>query len=364
MSTSLVTLMAVYIGFLFLFSGGSQKNITDAKSKLWLLVWGLVWVLGSWLVLSTIINFFTIIGKAGPFPLPWNQISCEVSQSQNKTNLGPTVPSPNNVSSRQNQGLPNGEIATDNNIDFIQQKDTVKVVATNLANGQTLTTLAQESGTGIGLVRKDYPNVFVMGGDLSIQDAEKLKNSLDAAASMLPADYNIKDKIIFVPTDQKLNKDLTGVASSGFVGKENNLHGFVSKNNVIVLSDIANKEKGYNTEKEMTYTLIHEVAHVRAEEIFGAFSGDSEWGGLHMGEKHIVDKNGFIIRTEESPTGFVSEYAKTNAHEDLAETITVATLALNGKSKAYTGDLTTDTVLQEKYEYLKKNGLIKDMPPR
>ena len=76
MSTSLVTLMAVYIGFLFLFSGGSQKNITDAKSKLWLLVWGLVWVLGSWLVLNTIINFFTVIGKSSEFPLPWNQISC------------------------------------------------------------------------------------------------------------------------------------------------------------------------------------------------------------------------------------------------------------------------------------------------
>src|SRR3990167_3587757 len=79
-STSLVTLMAIYIGFLFLFSGGSQKNITDAKSKLWLLVWGLVWVLGSWLVLNTIINFFTIIGKTSEFPLPWNQISCEVSK--------------------------------------------------------------------------------------------------------------------------------------------------------------------------------------------------------------------------------------------------------------------------------------------
>ena len=75
-STSLVTLMAIYIGFLFLFSGGSQKNITDAKSKLWLLVWGLVWVLGSWLVLNTIINFFTVIGKSSEFPLPWNQISC------------------------------------------------------------------------------------------------------------------------------------------------------------------------------------------------------------------------------------------------------------------------------------------------
>ena len=75
-SASLATLMATYIGFLFLFSGGSPQKITDAKSKLWLLVWGLVWILASWLVLNTIINFFTVIGKTSEFPLPWNQINC------------------------------------------------------------------------------------------------------------------------------------------------------------------------------------------------------------------------------------------------------------------------------------------------
>lgn len=73
MSTSLVTLMAVYIGFLFLFSGGSPQKITDAKGKLWLLVWGLVWVLASWLVLNTII---TVFANPSVFPTPWNIISC------------------------------------------------------------------------------------------------------------------------------------------------------------------------------------------------------------------------------------------------------------------------------------------------
>lgn len=72
-SSSLVTLAAVYIGFLFLFFGGNPKMITDAKSKLWLLIWGLVWVLGSWLVLNTIITEFA---NPSVFPTPWNQISC------------------------------------------------------------------------------------------------------------------------------------------------------------------------------------------------------------------------------------------------------------------------------------------------
>ena len=72
-SASLVTLMAIYIAFIFLFSGGSPQKITDAKSKSWLLVWGLVWVLGSWLVLNTIIAVFA---NPGVFPAPWNQISC------------------------------------------------------------------------------------------------------------------------------------------------------------------------------------------------------------------------------------------------------------------------------------------------
>ena len=72
-SSTLVTLMAIYIAFLFLFSGGNPKNITDAKSKLWLLVWGIGWVLGSWLVLNTII---TVFADPAVFPTPWHQISC------------------------------------------------------------------------------------------------------------------------------------------------------------------------------------------------------------------------------------------------------------------------------------------------
>jgi hypothetical protein len=70
---SLATLMVIYIAFLFLFSGGSPAKITDAKGKLWLLVIGIFWVLGSWLVLNTILNF---IVDQSVFPWPWNQINC------------------------------------------------------------------------------------------------------------------------------------------------------------------------------------------------------------------------------------------------------------------------------------------------
>ena len=85
-SSALIVLMTTYIAFLFLLSGGSPKKIEDAKNKLWLLLWGIVWVLGSWLVLNTVINFITVIGKPGDFPTPWNQISCEISQSSSETN--------------------------------------------------------------------------------------------------------------------------------------------------------------------------------------------------------------------------------------------------------------------------------------
>ncbi len=76
-SASLVTLMAIYVAYLFFLSGGSSKMIEDAKKKSWLLVLGMVWVLVSWLVLDTIIVMF-----ANPevFPTPWYQISCEISQ--------------------------------------------------------------------------------------------------------------------------------------------------------------------------------------------------------------------------------------------------------------------------------------------
>ncbi len=90
---SLTTLMAIYIAFLFMFSGGSPAKITDAKGKLWLVIIGIFWVLGSWLVLNTIINFITVIGEPGPFPMPWNQINCSVSQPSSSSSV-PLVLSP------------------------------------------------------------------------------------------------------------------------------------------------------------------------------------------------------------------------------------------------------------------------------
>ena len=73
----LVTLAAIFIAFLFMFSGGSPAKISDAKGKLRFLIIGIFWVFGSWLVISSILNFFA---DKKVFPWPWNKISCEVSQ--------------------------------------------------------------------------------------------------------------------------------------------------------------------------------------------------------------------------------------------------------------------------------------------
>ena len=84
MLAPLATLAAIYIAFLFMFSGGSPAKITDAKGKLWLVVIGIFWVLGSWLVLNTILE---VVANKGVFPWPWNQINCEVSKA---SSLPPT----------------------------------------------------------------------------------------------------------------------------------------------------------------------------------------------------------------------------------------------------------------------------------
>jgi hypothetical protein len=84
----LVTLAAVYIAFIFMTSGGSSSKITDAKSKLWLVILGIFWVLGSWLVLNTILN---IVAKPSVFPWPWNRIECTASQPPVNTTGSPSV---------------------------------------------------------------------------------------------------------------------------------------------------------------------------------------------------------------------------------------------------------------------------------
>ncbi|MEK7578237.1 MAG: hypothetical protein AAB456_00750 [Patescibacteria group bacterium] len=78
-SASLATLAAIYIAFLFMFSGGSPAKITDAKGKLWLVVVGIFWVLGSWLVLNTILS---VVADPTKIPWPWYKIDCAVSKSK------------------------------------------------------------------------------------------------------------------------------------------------------------------------------------------------------------------------------------------------------------------------------------------
>ncbi len=90
-AASLATLMATIIAFLFLFSGGSPQKITDAKSKLGLLVWGIIVVLGSWLLINTILNF---VVNPQEFPLPWNKIQCKIAAVPSPTPTPTPSPTP------------------------------------------------------------------------------------------------------------------------------------------------------------------------------------------------------------------------------------------------------------------------------
>jgi len=91
-AASLATLAIVYIGLLFLLSGGSSKKTTEAKEKLWLVLWGIFWIFGSWLVLNTIINF---VADPDVFPWRvWNQVDCRVSQQPFVADQEIPVPEP------------------------------------------------------------------------------------------------------------------------------------------------------------------------------------------------------------------------------------------------------------------------------
>ena len=334
--------MAVYIGFLFLLSGGSPKKIEDAKSKLWLLVWGLVWVLGSWLVLNTIINFITIIGKpGGPFPTPWNQISCEVSRSSGGGNSsggnigGGTIDFSDHIFDDVN-------IAVDN--------ETNVVTVVDESENRTTTFDLPTEGTGIAYVREQYPNVFIIGGDIPMQDAVRLRNGLDLVYAQLPDDYkNLENSYILVPANQEMHDQMV-VASGGDPRNYQDGRSFVSnveRNNTMVLGSIAGGETSYSLKE----TLVHELVHQRDGVVnSGRHGGDNEWVDIYIEARQA--------------NAFVSDYAKTNVAEDLAETVTVATLGDDAYRMAYTGDGPKDEILAKKYEYLKNKGYIKNIPPK
>ena len=332
-SASLVTLMAVYIGFLFLFSGGSQKNITDAKSKLWLLVLGIAWVLGSWLVLNTIIIVFA---NPAVFPTPWNQISCEVRQSSGGGNTGGgTIDFSDHIFDDVN-------IAVDNETNVV-------TVVDESENRTTIFDLPTE-GAGIAYVREQYPNVFIIGGDIPMQDAVRLRNGLDLVYAQLPDDYkNLENSYILVPANQEMHDQMV-VASGGDPRNYQDGRSFVSnveRNNTMVLGSIAGGETSYSLKE----TLVHELVHQRDGVVnSGRHGGDNEWVDIYIEARQA--------------NAFVSDYAKTNVAEDLAETVTVATLGDDAYRMAYTGDGPKDEIIEKKYEYIKNKGYIKNIPPK
>ncbi len=54
LSTFLVVIILVWVGFKLLTSGGNEKAWTESKKMLWKVVLGYIWILAAWLVVYTI----------------------------------------------------------------------------------------------------------------------------------------------------------------------------------------------------------------------------------------------------------------------------------------------------------------------
>ncbi len=161
-SAPLATLVAVYIGFLFLISGGSPAKITDAKGKLWLLIVGIFWVLGSWLVLNTIINLIAdpkVFIKA-----PWYQIKCNITVAPSISSL-PT-PAPVDTNFQQDP-------------DFKKLQETVLPTRTNMTpSSEAITKQATR-------ILTDHPGSFSTNADCPGYNADRTMR--EVAGGSLPS---------------------------------------------------------------------------------------------------------------------------------------------------------------------------------
>lgn len=122
-SAPLATLAAALIGLQFMIAGGSPAKVTGAKEKLKLLVIGLFWVFGSWIIIGTLFNFFA---NKSVFPWPWNQIQCSVPASSSQP-TGGGAPAENEV---ENAGNPWGYSGT-------SLSDTVRSAAIERLDSET-----------------------------------------------------------------------------------------------------------------------------------------------------------------------------------------------------------------------------------
>ena len=76
--TPLAALFMVIGGFLFYTSGGSEKQVSLAKSILYGVIIGALIVYGAWLLVDSVLLMLTGSGADQPagFPWPWHTIKC------------------------------------------------------------------------------------------------------------------------------------------------------------------------------------------------------------------------------------------------------------------------------------------------
>lgn len=376
-ATVLSVAAIVITGFRFIAAAvsGNPQELTSARKTFWWILIGTAVVVGAYALAQAVVNFIRspqapityspTVAPPQPQPAP-------VPEPTHKPE--PTSPPPSPESKPEDTITIKDEIFDDGRIDVNTPQETATVVNES-ENKEEKFDITKE-GAGIELVRASYPNVFVMGGDLPINEAIKLKEALDNIYNRLPQKY--RDRIILVPVEHTLGEDLYGVLSPNTPYGVYKSYGFVSANNVIVLTDIANGERdGKPSFHEYLPVIIaHELGHTAVEAECDKKSCETKDPKLRE-----------LYQKANNVGGFPTTCAAKNSAEFLAEMIAAATVPSDtyfprkqdfvsrheGNTIVkrsvyvggpYTGNQSADDVLEETYHYLKEKGYILEVPKR
>ncbi|MDD5431126.1 MAG: hypothetical protein PHP03_02800 [Candidatus Pacebacteria bacterium] len=73
---TLATLFIIYGAFVIMTAGGSPERVTEGKKVLTITFTGVAIILGSWIIMSTLLLVIT----GSPSKIPWNQVTCSVTK--------------------------------------------------------------------------------------------------------------------------------------------------------------------------------------------------------------------------------------------------------------------------------------------
>ncbi|MDP3727199.1 MAG: pilin [bacterium] len=335
----LTALMVVYAGMLFLVSGGSVNTITRARKALtWALV-GFVIILvseGLTLLVSNVLR-----GTSGGGPGQAIVADNGDSASDQKTLPGrtqqettfSTVPDRSEISPETKSPETAVEVIEE---DFFVY-DGPPVIAAVEEQQEARDRLAG--------------NIFINPEKFNQKQIDALQNEIQYALNALGPDY--AKYLVIVSGEEdfqeiwamaggKLKETPTGFVITNLVG---NITTYLNGVDLVYEDGtLVRPPTGFLVGDRAGDTVIHELAHLKAVDLFGARALDIEWWAL-SGE--AIEK-GHVV----------SEYSKSSSAEHLAEAV-VSYVKSGGDPSKYTNDPEKLKSLQEQFAFLKQHGFVR-----